>query len=477
MQRLICRFLVTASLLIWWGNGKIFCRPRYGGILRVEMHETVRSMDPADWPANGMDPAKEKLIPLIFERLVRLDENGRPQAALAISWQHDSKNRRWRFTLRTDVKFHDGTVLTPELAAAALSTPAAHGAPAKDWRASANGDSLVIESDKAAPDLLFDLAKTYRSIFLRSADQKVFGTGPFQIAEWVTGRRMVLAANEQHWAGRPFLDGVDIQMGRQFKDQLTDLESRKTADFIEIWPCKIERLSKNLKTWSSFEVARLNHVLIALVFERGRPASEDAKLREALSLCIDRSAIYSWLLQKTNGEMTAALLPQKLSGYAFLFPTGPDTEKAKQLVAKPGQPRPALMLSYDASDPLAGSMAERIAVNAREAGIAINASNQPLNSDVRLMRFSITEPVPGEALTNLLQFFRLTDAGSLSSAASIESLYAAESAALSDHWVIPLFHVPEIFGLSPRLKTWTTTGIDSFGGWHFDDMWLEIEKP
>jgi MarR-like DNA-binding transcriptional regulator SgrR of sgrS sRNA len=464
MQRITCHFLAAASLLIWWSNGDLFARPRYGGTLRIEMHEAVRSLDPADWPAKGMDAAKEKLISLVFERLVILDENGRPQASLALSWQHDSRNRRWRFRLRPDVKFHDGTVLTSDLAAAALR------AQAPDWKPGAQGDSLVIDCDKPNPDLLFDLAQAAHSIFLRGEDKKIYGTGPFQLAEWESGKRAVLTANEHHWAGRPFLDALAIQLGRPLGEQLVDLELDK-ADFIELWPNEMRRLPKNARVWSSS-----NHVLIALAFERGRPASEDGRLREALSLSIDRAAIHNWLLQK-QGEVTAALLPQKLSGYAFLFPTGTDMKKAQQLAARPGQPPAALVLSYDAYDPLARSMAERIAVNAREAGITITASSRPLNADIRLMRVPIGTPVAGDALAELLEVFRLTDAGQLPAGAPIEALHTAENAALSEHRVIPLFHVPEIFGSSPRLKTWTTTGIDSFGGWHFDDMWLESEKP
>jgi peptide/nickel transport system substrate-binding protein len=463
MPRFIYPLLAAASLLIGWHAGEILARPRYGGTLRIETHETIRGLDPAEW-SSGIESTKEKLISLIFERLVRLDANGRPQGALALSWQHDARSRRWRFRLRTDVKFHDGTVLTPELAATALRVSTT------DWKPSAQGEVLLIESDKPRPDLLCDLAQASHSIFLRGADQKVFGTGPFQLAEWDPGRRAVLSANEQHWAGRPFLDSLTIQMGRPLAEQLMDLELGKT-DFVEIWPNEMRRLPKDARTWQSSP-----HVLIALALERGRPALEDAQLREALALSIDRAAMHSWLLQK-QGEITAALLPQKLSGYAFLFPAKADMKKARQLVSKPGQATPPLTMVYDALDPLARSMAERIAVNAREAGITINVSSRQANPDIRLLRLPVRTPMPASALANLLASLHLTDIASLPENASIEAIHDAESAAVSSYRVIPLFHVPEIFGSNPQLKTWTTTGVDPFGEWHFEDMWLEIEKP
>jgi peptide/nickel transport system substrate-binding protein len=464
MQRFICQLLAAASLLLCCQAVKVFGRPRYGGTLRIETHETVRSLDPAEWSTNGTESTKEKLISLVFERLVQLDENGRPQTSLALSWQHDAKNKRWRFHLRTDVKFHDGSVMTPELVAAALRASAA------DLKPSASGDVLLIESEKPKPDLLFYLAQAAHSIFLRGSDQKIFGTGPFQLAEWEPGRRAILIANEQHWAGRPFLDSLKIQMGRPLSEQLMDLELGK-ADFVEVWPNEMRRLPKDAKIWLSSA-----HMLIALAFEPQRPAAEDARLREALALSIDRSAIHNVLLQK-QGEITAALLPQKLSGYAFLFSAKADMKKARQLVSKTGPAPPALTLAYDTTDPLARSLSDRIAINAREAGITINVSSHPINSDIRLLRLPIRTPIPASALTDLLASLRMADLEPMPDRASIEALHDAENTAISGFRVIPLFHVPEIFGSNPQLKTWTSTGVDPFGDWRFEDMWLEIERP
>jgi peptide/nickel transport system substrate-binding protein len=467
MQRFICPLLAAASLWIGWHTVEVFGRPRYGGALRIETHETVRSLDPAEWSATGIESTKEKLISLIFERLVRLDENGRPQAALALSWQRDAKCKRWRFHLRTDVKFHDGSLLTPELAAIALRSSA------NEWKPSAQQDTLLIESDQSRPELLYELAQISHSIFLRGADKKVFGTGPFQLAEWDPGRRALLVANEQHWAGRPFLDSLTIKMGRQPQDQMKALKSfdeSVKADFIEVRPDQIHQLPDEDKVWLSS-----SHVLIALAFERGRPASEDAGLREALALSIDRTKMHT-LLQK-QGDIAGSLLPQKLSGYAFLFSTKADVNKAKQLVAKIGQAPPILTLAYDASDPSAFMIAQRIQLNAKDAGITIKVSSRPINPDIRLLRLPICMPMPAQALTDLFVSLGLTDIAPQLDRTSIEALHAAENAAVSTYRVIPLFHIPEIFGSIPQLKTWTTTGIDPFGEWRFDDMWLETKKP
>jgi peptide/nickel transport system substrate-binding protein len=464
MQRFICPLLAAASL--WTGCLAVeaFGRPRYGGALRIETHEGIRSLDPTGWPGIEIESTKEKLISLIFERLVRLNENGSPEAGLAVSWQHDVQSKRWRFRLRSNVKFHDGSAVTPGLVATALN------ASTMEWKASVQGDTLLIESDKPKPNLLCELALVSHSIFLRGNDQKVFGTGPFQLAEWEPGRSAHLIANEQHWAGRPFLDSLTIRMERPLAEQLLDLELGK-ADFIEVWPDEMRRLPKDAKVWVSS-----SHVLIALAFERGRPAFEDAGLREALALSIDRTAMHSWLLQK-QGDIAGALLPQTISGYAFLFSAKDDMKKAQQLVPKTGNAPPTLALVYEASDSLARSMANRIAVNAREAGITVNVSSRPANADIRLLRLPIRSSMPALALSDLLASLRLTDSIALPDRTSIETLYDAEKEAISSYRVIPLFHIPEVYGSTPQLKTWTTKGVEPFGDWRFDDMWLETEKP
>ena len=59
-------------------------------------------------------------------------------------------------------------------------------------------------------------------------------------------------------------------------------------------------------------------------------ALANAKLRGAIAAAVDRSALYNVIFQK-QGEVTASLLPQRLTGYSFLFPTDRDLNKAHEL--------------------------------------------------------------------------------------------------------------------------------------------------
>jgi peptide/nickel transport system substrate-binding protein len=440
-------------------------RPRYGGRLRVEMQAVVRRLDPSERPADPAEAAaKEKLETLVFERLVRLDENGRAQPALSLSWDRDAAGKSWGFRLRAGVKFHDGTPLTPDKVVASLR-------PGGAWLASPGEDAVVIQSDLPEPDLLLDLAHPRQSILLRRDDGTLWGTGPFRPAGSEAGRSLVLTANEDYWGGRPFLDRITIEMGRAPRDQMLDLELGK-AEFIEISPADSRTVEqRGMKMWSS--AAR---ELIALIFERGRPVIEDLRVRQAIALSIDCAAIHNVRLQR-QGEIAGGLLPGWLSGYAFLFSKVYDPNRARQLVSSMEHPVAALALGYDASDPLARAIAERIAVNAREAGIMLQVSPAPAPSDMRLVRIRLGSLHPAAALGDLAAFFHLAESVNLLPRPTHEALYHAERALLEDFRVIPLFHLPELYALSPRVKTWTQPGVFKNGEWNFEDVWLDVEKP
>lgn len=437
--------------------------PHPGGTLRIELRARVASLDPREWPADANEAAAaDKLESLIYERLVRLDENGRLQPALAISWQHDAEAKRWEFHLRPGVVLHDGTPLTSAIAAAAwLRVNDLAPIPVVE------GDALVLQSEHPVPDLPVQLARGRNFIFRVGGDGSAIGTGPFKPMDWRPGRRLVLAANENHWAGRPFLDSITIEMGVAPKLQLIDLELGKT-DLAELLPDQIRRAAQSgLRTWSSAPVE-----LLALEFEASRPAVQDRRLRQALSLAMDRNAIWSVLLQR-QGEVAASLLPQWLSGYAFLFRTEPDMTMAKELRSALPATAP-LVLVYDSADMLARSIAERIALNARDAGFAIQVSAagpaSKTAADIRLVRRRLGATDSRAALAELAAPFGMSDAAGIEFGATPEQLYVAERSLLETYRVVPLAYLPESYGLSAHLKNWMPL---RWGAWRLEDAWLE----
>jgi ABC-type transport system substrate-binding protein len=214
--------------------------------------------------------------------------------------------------------------------------------------------------------------------------------------------------------------------------------------------------------------------LFALQFDMTRPAVQDARLREAISAAIDRTSIADVVLQR-QGIAAGGLLPNWLSGYAFLFPSAQDLPRTKVLLAATGREvsRPApLVLVYDSGDVEARAVAERVAVNLKEAGIAVQLSGQTTGSatkppagDIRLVRLRMTSPDTAVALPLLLD--------SLGEPSPVletpEQAYAAERAPIDAFRLIPLVHVSESYGLGPQVRDWMAP---RWGGWRLEDVWL-----
>src|ERR1017187_8918478 len=93
------------------------------------------------------------------------------------------------------------------------------------------------------------------------------------LASWEAGRRAVFTADENAASGRPYLDSIEIQMGRALRDQSTDLELGKT-DVVELGPNELRRQVAGRKVWSSSPVRLMGPVV--------GPAVGDGRVWEAL---------------------------------------------------------------------------------------------------------------------------------------------------------------------------------------------------
>jgi ABC-type transport system substrate-binding protein len=279
-------------------------------------------------------------------------------------------------------------------------------------------------------------------------------------ASFDSDRRLLFVADESGATGRPFLDDVEIQLWRPLREQALDLGLGK-ADVVELEGNEARRPVPGRNVWSSAPVR-----VVAIVFQ---PRMADARIREALSLAVDRTAIHNVLLQR-QGEISGALLPQWLSGYAFLFPAAADLPRARALAS--AAPAAARRLTLAVDDPADQPMAERISVNARDAGLAVVLAARGADADARLTEARVTSADPFTALKALAAALSLPEPVR---AESPDALYAAESALLADFRAIPLFHLPDVYGASSRVQG--GPGIGSLGEWRFENLWLESGKP
>jgi ABC-type transport system substrate-binding protein len=464
-------------------------QPRYGGTLRVELHTANVSLDPRTWRIGSLEAAAdEKLAALVFERLVALDDYGRFQPALATGWSHDASLKRWQFTLRSGVKFSDSTPLTAFDVVAALQPLL----PESLQISAGSVDAIVIQSATPVSDLLEELASGRYFVYRVAPDGVLRGTGPFvaksKLPDASSGTgfaHLVFSANEESWAGRPFVDAVDVALGVPPLRALFDLQLGK-ADLIELAPDLAPRARQaSVRVWSSDPV-----VLYGLRFDDAQAAAADPHLRQALSLALDRSTMANVLLQK-QAQPAAALLPQWLSGYAFLFNVEANLERAKELrrsltASAGGDP---LRLRVDPSGDLPKLLGERVAVNARQAAIAVQVVNLTTQrgsaavsssslaepaSGVHLFAWHYSSLSPRAELDAMITAYKLGGpSDSVSPDADREQLYARERRVLEDWRVLPLVEQAESVGIGPAVRDWMPA---RWGEWRLADVWLDLPE-
>lgn len=446
----------------------------------MQIKERVTSLDPRD---GSHSRAKDEIGSLLFEGLTYGDENGTVKPALASGWQHDPQNKLWQFHLRDGVRFHDSSTLSAKMVAAQLAS----GNP--NWKIQTGiGNLVYIDTDSPTPNLPAILALPRFAITAKAADGSATGTGAFRLQEWDPGRRALLAANEDYWGGRPYVDSVEVVMAYSLRDQL--LERRLDRDdAVQVEFDQIRNLLQANQSIASSGAA--DTLLLAFpapeansVRAGKKRPTDNARLREAISLAIDRASIANVLLQR-QGQSASALLPQWFSGYEFLFsataPASADLDHARTIRAET-ESVPTLTLGYETSYYVSRLVAERIVVNAREAGInmqlaplkGLNLDTLSKNSalDMILCEVQLSSSDGNAALYDIaIQLHtEQTQLSSITSATTPDELYAAEKHLLENLRYVPIVHVPEAWWLNQRMRHWKTP---QNGGWRIEDVWLE----
>jgi peptide/nickel transport system substrate-binding protein len=405
-------------------------RPHYGGTLRVEV------------AGDGIHTQDSFVLRLVLDGLTQLGADGTPQPSLAVSWKPENGDHRWEFQLRQGVQFQNGFPLTADRVVASLNMSCNGNCP---WTTvHAVGSSVVFVSDAPVPNLPWLLAENQYLISLTdTGDGKApaccIGTGPFALND--QGQPLSLIANDSYWHGRSFVDKIEVVMGRPIRDQWLDLSVGR-ADVVEVPPEELRQAQQQRLT----VVASPPVTLLALeIGETG--ALANPVLRASIAEAVDRAALFNVIFQK-QGEITASLLPQEMTGYAFLFPTGRDLNKAHEL--RGGLSAPPLTMGVAGS----GAMmlaAQRIALNLREAGFDVQPVdiNHVQHPDLVLR----TLPIEGaDAFAAMEGVLRAAGEPASVPRQSTAALFRAEREFLNRKTLVPLIDLPRAYAIGPRVR-------------------------
>ena len=322
-------------------------------------------------PAN-LDPQYYTLTPSnmvaahMFEALVARDPAGRLNPGLAQSWRLLDPET-WEFTLR-DVTFHDGTKLHAEDVAytlariPGLTSPGSFAVYLKGIkRLEITGpQTFRIHTGSPYPLLLADLAQLFilpRSLGApASADfntgQAAIGTGPFRFVAYKPGAELTLTKNPTYWGTPPIWGRIDYRIVSNSAGRVAALLSGD-VDLIDNVPTTDAARLRTDPRVAIAECPSLRLIYIGLDTYRTTPLPDltgpnnepltrnplqDPKVREALSIAINREAIVARTME---GAATAAgqFMPKGAFAYVpDLTPPPYDPARARALLTEAGYP-------------------------------------------------------------------------------------------------------------------------------------------
>jgi peptide/nickel transport system substrate-binding protein len=307
-----------------------------------------------------------------------------------------------------------------------------------------------------------ELARSLYAISRQDALGYLVGTGAFRFVSQSNGL-LSLAAVDDAWQGRPFVDAVEINGGRSVRNQWLDLSSGR-ADMVEV---PVENLHQAQQEHLAVVESGACDLLVLSVARAGI-LQEDAQ-REAVALAVDRAALYNVIFQK-QGEMTAGLLPNSLTGYSFLFPKERDLARAQTL--RGGANGAPLTLTVEGASAVVQLAAERIALNLREAGFRVQVvpHNSVTAADLTLRVVHLESDEAQAALEQMLGAFNQSLAEESNNPAT---LYHEESGFLQTHQAVPLLYLPRAYGVGPRVYG---LQLSAYGIPMLDDVSVEDAK-
>lgn len=360
-------------------------------ILKVQVGPDPETIDPA---LNSAVDGGNMLLHA-FECLLIVDQDGKLAPGQAESWETSEDGLTWTFHLREGLKWSDGTPLTandfvyswkrvcdPMVAAPYAETVLSMVAGYED-AIGGNLDALqVVAQDDLtlvvtlnAPCSYFGSLAAFATLSpvqqgtveangdaWATAPETYVSNGPFYMTEWVPGSHILFSKNPNYWnADAIKLDGIQFAL---IEDSNAAYSAYQTGEVLMIKDVPTEEIPSLEGNADFFVDPIIGTYYISL--NLNRDAFKDAKVRQALSLAIDRDYVANTLMQGTYSPASNFMGPgwidtdgapfiDKANGGAPYIDTADfegNLEKAKALLEEAGYPNgegfPAI--SYTTND-------------------------------------------------------------------------------------------------------------------------------
>ncbi|WP_225917979.1 ABC transporter substrate-binding protein [Neiella holothuriorum] len=310
----------------------------------------------------------------LYDRLLRIDLDGRSfKPALATSWQVDDSGTRYRFKLRQNVQFHSTEYFTPSRPFNADDvvfsfrriidkTHPYHYVGRSDYsffvsvgfpwlvKSVEAIDPSTVEFELFAPDSTFlsNLATNFAVILSADYGQQLsargerhlidklpIGTGPFHFYRYKEEHFIKYRSHEAYWGVAPKLNEVVLDITPNGTMRLAKLLTGEC----DAMAFPLANELKMLREKPEFQVQYQNGFNVGYwAFNTDTPPLNDARVRKALALAINRDPIMEAVFYGT-ASIASSLLPPASWGYdATASAEAYDPQRARELLAEAGHP-------------------------------------------------------------------------------------------------------------------------------------------
>jgi len=252
-----------------------------------------------DFTSTGGAAIFQALLGNVYEGLLRLDQDGKVVPLLATGYTVSRDGLTYDFTLREGVKFSNGSPF--DAAAVKFSLERV-----KTWKANTPGnlaalDHVEVVSPTEAKVVLtkpdatvpFWLAGPLGAMFspdaVDSLATKAVGTGPFTVASYQTGVKLVLTRNDAYWGAKALVKQVDLDY---FADASAAANAMRSGGVDALYQAEAYDQLASFKADPRFTVtAGSSQAVVVLSMNEANPALADVRVRQAISHAIDKKAV------------------------------------------------------------------------------------------------------------------------------------------------------------------------------------------
>jgi peptide/nickel transport system substrate-binding protein len=363
-----------------------------------------------------------RVLSQIYEPLVGRDADFKVEPRLAVSWMPLEGGKGWRFKLRPNVKFHDGSPFNADdvvfNVTRALMPTSAHKSTLPNVTGAKKVDDLTVDvfTTQATPVLpvaMSNLRLMSRAWSVKNrcekpqdynAKEEVFssrnanGTGPYKLVRWDTDVKVVMAANDHYYGKKGNVTEATYFVVTSAATRVAALISGEMDFVIDPAVQDLDRLRNSAGVTVEQAISTgtqylgFDHKRDTLIHgdAGGKNPFKDVRVREAIRAAIDVNALKSKVMRNTAGAGRALFSPA-VDGYDRKFDAVPkyDPDRARQLLREAGYPNGfAIDLDCSAQQP-ADAICQGIAGMLSRIGIRV--AYKPLQFNILLPRLNTSD--------------------------------------------------------------------------------------